>query len=458
MSTTKHIIGLNTLFDDIEYEGYTDESFNSAVSLLDYDAVIIDTDDIINMYRSSGISEKTVKNKVLLSESASYQIVEDYDRIKMQLTEMLEQGKNIYVQIGNNDNCYLSLEHPRVEGTGVKTHIKTSEEFDMYSFLPIGLAATSLKGSAIQYSCPEPYHTFFEKTSSFTHYVAYYSTETRGITLGQIKNSDKVVSSVISYGKGRIIILPGLVYDEQDDWGSIAHTYLDSIFELNDKLSITDNDYQLPEWSKSFHVFNEAALSSDILNIEARISALSLEIDKKNAELIEIRKYKRLLTSSGDILEDIVKQVLDELGFLILETERGRSDIIAKYNEYDVVAEVKGLTKSAGERNAAQLEKWASIFYDKNDRKAKAMLIVNGYCDLPIDERTESVFPDQMISYSIAREHCLLSTTQLFCLFIDVSKNPECKEERINELLSTIGVYDRYKNPFDYIEKVEKED
>ena len=157
-------------------------------------------------------------------------------------------------------------------------------------------------------------------------------------------------------------------------------------------------------------------------------------------------------------MEDIVKQVLDELGFLILETERGRSDIIAKYNEYDVVAEVKGLTKSAGERNAAQLEKWASIFYDKNDRKAKAMLIVNGYCDLPIDERTESVFPDQMISYSIAREHCLLSTTQLFCLFIDVSKNPECKEERINELLSTIGVYDRYKNPFDYIEKVEKED
>lgn len=90
--------------------------------------------------------------------------------------------------------------------------------------------------------------------------------------------------------------------------------------------------------------------------IENKIAKLEKELDKERIAVQEVQKYKLLLTSSGTTLEEIVKQVLDELGFTILEAEKGRSDIIAKYGEVAIVAEIKGVTKSAAEKHAAQLE------------------------------------------------------------------------------------------------------
>ena len=151
------------------------------------------------------------------------------------------------------------------------------------------------------------------------------------------------------------------------------------------------------------------------------------------------------------MLDAFVKQVLAELGFTLLEAEKGRSDIVAKYGEDAIVAEVKGVTKSAAEKHAAQLEKWVSQYIEENEVSPKGMLIVNGFCDTPLNERLEDVFPQQMLKYCVARGHVLLTSTQLLCLYIEVCKNPTCKEERITELLSCIGKYERYRETKDYL-------
>ena len=130
----------------------------------------------------------------------------------------------------------------------------------------------------------------------------------------------------------------------------------------------------------------------------------------------------------------------------MIETEKGRSDIIAKYKDIDIVAEIKGVSKSAAEKHAAQLEKWVSQFIEENGKEPKALLIVNGFCEIPVQERHESVFPNQMLSYSTVRNHILISTTQLLCLYIDIKLNNSCLEEKIEELLSTVGVYKKYEN------------
>ena len=116
--------------------------------------------------------------------------------------------------------------------------------------------------------------------------------------------------------------------------------------------------------------------------------------------------------------------------------------------------EIKGLTGSAAEKNAAQLEKWASDFIDKNEKSAKPLLVVNAFRELPLEQRTEVAFPNQMLSYSKSRNHCLITTTQLLCLFIEITENPDCKDERINELLTTVGVYNRYSDYTNFIKKV----
>lgn len=195
-------------------------------------------------------------------------------------------------------------------------------------------------------------------------------------------------------------------------------------------LCVTDNEYS--EHNKL-----------DIQEHEANVFASEI--------LMPTEWVKEMLTSSGTTLEEIVKQVLDELGFTILEAEKGRSDIIAKYGEVAIVAEIKGVTKSAAEKHAAQLEKWVAQYIEENEVSPKGMLIVNGFCDMPLNERLEDVFPQQMLKYCVSRGHVLLTSTQLLCLYIEVCKNPICKEERITELLSCVGKYERYREIKDYL-------
>lgn len=227
--------------------------------------------------------------------------------------------------------------------------------------------------------------------------------------------------------------------------------YLDSLFELNRRLKITDEEMDLPGWTQNIYILDEKVKLKKQNTIENKIAKLEKELDKERIAVQEVQKYKLLLTSSGTTLEEIVKQVLDELGFTILEAEKGRSDIIAKYGEVAIVAEIKGVTKSAAEKHAAQLEKWVAQYIEENEVLPKGMLIVNGFCDMPLDERLADVFPQQMLKYCVSRGHVLLTSTQLLCLYIEVCKNPICKEERITELLSCVGKYERYRETKDYL-------
>lgn len=207
----------------------------------------------------------------------------------------------------------------------------------------------------------------------------------------------------------------------------------------------------LPEWVNNIYILDEKARLKKQSTIENKIAKLQEELENENAAILAVQKYKLLLTSSGSALEEIVKQVLAELGFTLLEAEKGRSDIVAKYGENAIVAEVKGVTKSAAEKHAAQLEKWVSQYIEENEVSPKGVLIVNGFCDIPLNERLEDVFPQQMLKYSVARGHVLLTSTQLLCLYIEVCNNPTCKEERIAELLSCVGKYERYRDTKDYL-------
>lgn len=124
--------------------------------------------------------------------------------------------------------------------------------------------------------------------------------------------------------------------------------------------------------------------------------------------------------------------------------------MIAKYGDIDIVAEIKGVGKSAAENMPHSLKMGFAVLID-HGHQPRALLIVNGYNTLPLDQRTEEVFPDQMLKYSTSREQTLITTTQLLCLFVEIQEHPDCKEERIQELLSTIGRYNRYTDYSEFI-------
>lgn len=446
---SKKILGLNTSFESLEYDGFHENRFCSTISLLDYDAVVIDVGFLVGANYETGAG--SFENKVRLSDYASSQIVDDFNTVREQLVELLKQGRNLFVLMGRNENCYIYTGEKQFSGTGKNARqTNVVREFDMYSFLPIKIKATHVYGTEITTCCKSPYQDFMRKTASYSQYASYFSTNEKSTPLAKISGTEKTVAAVISYEKGRIICLPQPYYEDEyvnpDDWPVCGKAYLDALFELNERLSISDKDVTLPAWANEIYVLNEKEEIEIQDQLEKQIVELQDKLSEQKRRIEEIQKYKLLLTASGGVLEEIAKQVLYDLGFTILDTEKGRSDIIAKYGDTGIVAEIKGVSKSAAEKHAAQLEKWVSQYIEENESVPKGLLIVNGFCDVPLTERTEDVFPHQMLKYCEARGHALLTTTQLLCLFIEVQRDPRCKNDRINELLSCVGKYMRYQD------------
>ena len=290
------------------------------------------------------------------------------------------------------------------------------------------------------------------------YYAAQFSIE-GAIPLLKVPNSNMMISAELPYENGRIVFLPDTYvdYDDGEDYENHKKIYLDELYKLIDIIYASD-DFILPKWTNSFQILDEKKQQEKHNSDLAKLEKLRKKIEKEKGKLESIQRYKALLTETGTALEGIIKQVLSEIGFKLKKPKIGRSDIVAKYKNIFVVAEIKGVTKSSAEKHAAQLEKWVSQFIEENGTQPKALLIVNAFKDTPVFERTEEVFPTQMLKYSTSREHTLISTTQLLCLYIDIKSNPDKKDELITEMLSTVGVYNKYSNIEEYLQPIEKDE
>lgn len=448
------IIGVNTEFGSLKYDGFEEISILSSISLLDYDAIVIDTAFLANHYKESYTSP--YQNRRLLAEDESRKIIDDFVRVKEQIIELLRRGGNVFLLMGDNENCYIYTGEKRYSGTG-KNARQTDivKEYNTYSFLPVKINATHVHGEMIEYCCNTPYKTFFKKTGECACYAAYFTLENNPQVLAKIKGSQKVVSAVIEYEGGKIICLPHPYYEDgytdSANWQKHGKIYLDSLFELNGALCCPDDAFAVPQWTDQLKILDEEISLKRKEEIKRKIKDLENQLESQNNYISDLQKHKGLLTLSGTPLEIIVQETLSDIGFSLLSVEQGRSDLIAKYGDIYAVAEIKGVSKSAAEKHAAQLEKWASQFIEERDCVPKPILIVNGFCDLPLWDRPESVFPNQMVKYSTSRNHVLLSTLQLLCLWIDIKSNPDARDSLVTGLLSTVGVYCHYENVYEYI-------
>lgn len=459
-ANTQQILGINTNFESLHYKGLVNSDFRSTMSFMDYDAVVIDTSYIDARY---GVDySKTFQGKRLVSKDESHRMLEDFERTKKQIIEFLKQGKNVFVLMGEHENCFIYTGEIKYSGTGKNargTNMVT--EFEILSFLPIDIKPTMVWGEKFNISCQSPYSVFFQATKDMIYYNAYFEAPEKSSLL-VIPNSDKAVSAVFEYEKGKIIILPYPHIEEnyatENEWQKCGKKYLDALFDLNNALMSPADTYLLPMWTDNIKILNEEDEANKLEQELKKLKNIEARIKKQEESIKKIQYKKNLLVASGKSLEEVVKETLREIGFKLCDSEVGRSDIIASYKDVDIVAEIKGVSKSAAEKHAAQLEKWVAQFIEEKEHAPKAILIVNGYCDIPLSERTEEVFPNQMLKYCEARGHVLLTTTQLLCLYIEIKDNPSCAEARIMELLSCVGKYQRYRDFENYLKLVQNEE
>jgi len=316
------------------------------------------------------------------------------------------------------------------------------EEITIWELLGIDCVEEFAEGRKIEIKNDTLFAEILKEQIDNFEYTVCFSKHP-GTNIGNAKSKN---ISVGFYTQDFVIlpeIIEGHTIDEED--------FLHKLYALCKSVRTQDVSYQIPQWANDFFLPGEKEEIENLKKTISSINKLEKEKLKQEKQLLNYLPLKQLWTASGFNLEKVVKDVFIELGFTILESQAYRDDIIMKWDNQIIIAEIKGVGKSAAEKNAAQLEKWVSTYISENEVVPKALLIVNTFREVPIDKRTQDSFPPQMLPYSNNRNHCLLTSLQLCNLLLFIRKNPTKKESEIKKLLMTIGQFQGFDNWQEYI-------
>lgn len=375
--------------------------FISTKTLLEYDMVILDFEYI--------------------TRGSSNTHTPQYERRKKQLAEFV-QFKNI----------------PLVFFTPHEDYFYTAGGRKSLDFLaPIPkFEIQREEGTQVSVKTNTPFYEFLTKYKEHIHYVAYFTSRP-----GQIIVETPLTKHPLGFWDMNCVILPRFKNITKEKESEV----LKDLYSALKKSRSSQPKAALPEWTAKFLLPNEEKLSQEIHQLNTEIEALKVELQNKKNMRDALANRKLLFTGTGVELEQEVETVLREIGFEVLEAEDNREDLIVKYEEKFAVIEVKGVSGTSAERHAAQLEKWSAEFFERTGNKPKPILIVNAFKDLPLNERTEDTFPNQMLKYSESRDHCLMSTLQLLFIYFSINEDKNTKKDLIEKMLSTVGVFQEFK-------------
>jgi hypothetical protein len=434
--------------EHITHKNVSNAEFRSPVSFFDFDMVILSPSGIFAEYEIDILNPTYLGCKVL-RESESQKIVNDISRRRSEISELVKLGRAVVLILPTPEKCYYATGQTTYSGSGKsKVATKMVNELNLFSIIPLkDFATVEAEGKSIEFRGAEPFKTYWDKMKDYHYYAGYFS-----LPLGKpflfIKGTTKAVATWIPTDKGVFLVIPSFYgpesYKTQKDYIGFCSLFIDAITNLISELNKSTGDYSLPAWATFYFLPGEKEQREELKSQESQLQTLVSQISHSKDRLAMTEKYKLLLGGSGRALEVQVAAVLREIGFLVEPGAEGRDDLILKYGEKVAVVEVKGVSKSASEKHAAQLEKWVAEYMALNEVKPKGILIVNAYCSTSLHERNDPAFPNQMILYSRNREHCLVTTTQLLGLYLSILSKPENREQLINELLSTSGVYQKF--------------
>jgi len=305
-----------------------------------------------------------------------------------------------------------------------------------------------VSGQAIEVRTNTPFTEFLLRYKQLFRYNSYFTLHD-GKTIVEVPHTKKV----LAFYNETCVFLPRLV--QGNSIRQSEETFLNELTALISNLHRKE-ELSLPKWAENYSLPLEEDVNKQINEIAEQIAQLHAKFENVSSELATITRKKLLFTASGDSLESEVRTIFELLGFEILEAEPNRDDLIVKYKEQIAVVEIKGVNGSSAEKHATQLEKWVSTFHEKHEILPKGILMVNSFREDELDARNVVTFPNQMLAYSEKRDHCLMTTLQFLGLYFNIRLNPSRKEELIETLFTTVGVYTDFSDWKEFISKSSK--
>lgn len=401
-------------------------SFGSDVSVFDFDVVIWDPEASFEWYTTYAA---TYQGDPSLSDDTSVRIQADAARRKSEFKEFVEAGRSLVVIACPPQMCYVATGAETHSGTGrnrVTTRIVTS--FDLLSSLPVSDPKFRKgRGDRIEVVGDGPIQQFLR---THKHLLCYTATidEPPGFVTAKVTGTARAVSSLLARkAGGQLLLLPALMLGSQaaepeDDEGEDSDGWIPEAFDVQEALlsalkeSNGGREISRPSWAEDYETSAQKSLRVEMVKQQTRVENARKKLASTQQKLESARQRDQLFLGSGRALEQEVKLVLELLGAKVTEPEPGRDDWKAAFPERTAVVEVKGVGKSAAEKQAAQLEKWVAGELEKTGVLPKGILVVNTWRDTPLEKRTRDDFPDQMLPYCEGRDHCLVTGLQLFMI------------------------------------------
>jgi len=297
-------------------------------------------------------------------------------------------------------------------------------------------------GEKIDFKGDEILRPFWEgQKQNFIYQGTYPSPVGKGFVWA--RNTNSAVGFFQKRENGYLLVLPSLSFTPSlSENASILRLgkVITDVKIFYQSLNQGKDERPAPSWAVQFRLPGEDLVIEDMKNQKANIEELQRRLEKTAISLRELQRQKILLYGTGQVLTDQVLAGLKELGIETVEGPTGRDDLILKYKDYVGVVEVKGVKGSAGEKYAAQLEKWASRYFIENEVHPKPFLFVNAFNEIDPPNRTKEVpFPNQMLEYSKSRNQCLATTSQLLAMVIISRKEPEKRDSFVEMMFNTVG-------------------
>ena len=458
--------------------------FGSPTSLLEYDVAILDVREWLEEYPP----EDYYNGLPSLDAHRTAQLLRDVKRRSREIRTLLDLGRLVLVFTSPPCACYYDTGKRSYSGTGRNRHTTVVvSEFDLCRVIPADYETVEASGSSMQFVGDDRLAAFWRANKGATAYGAQFTTAP-GKPWLTVSRTTTVVGAYLPVGKGMLVFVPDLTYpsaedanaevpsnDEDADPGSVSDhhdeadesegeeedeeeyeddppevlkrdsDFIDSVLALAERLTATSAAAP-PLWSEKYVLPGEPGLIDAVATAQADV-AEAQEVRDKAVEALALRRTDKLLfTASGDIFKNAVKDAFLRLGCEVDDAETGRRDLALNWNGHPMGVEAKGLTKSAAEKDAAQLEKWVSEHIEATGERPKALLVVNGFSESMPDARLDPVFPDQMLGYAKGRDHCLISGLQLLGCLLAVRSGERSASSVMEEISETVGVFPSYSD------------
>ncbi|HET6510391.1 MAG TPA: hypothetical protein VFG42_26590 [Baekduia sp.] len=450
------ILTLDRYLEDTRVENLT---YSDDRTILQHDIVIWDPEEILDNYSQSS----RYRNAPCLTDNASVAYLADRRRRSQEFRDFLALSKLLVIFTPQSFGWYYATGETRNEGTPAKPRLKRIvAESRSDGVLPVDLELVPGSGDEFRLVAGPPFSSFWRAVGDQFYFNSYFKQAT-GETLLSMAGTDRPVGAKVEMSGGTVLLLPQLgsaqpnanefdrnAPDFSERWAAkqaeldaLHHgKFIDALVELHKALGASDGN-ALPNWAADYVLPGEPEAVALTIEAQEKVAEAQQELEESHASLARLQQQKILIAGTGKDLERAVHEALVELGCQVEEGEPGRTDRVLKWRDRIAVIEVKGLTKSAKEADAAQLEKWVSSYIESHDERPKGILVTNGWRETPLAKRTQPTFPNQMLKYATAREHCLVEASQLLVAALTCTTS-RAKNAFVRSLFDTNGVLPGY--------------